>query len=116
MSPPKGFAAMPTARFLRGDKDPDVRANNQCRDVGGTHFCVGAQLSLGHVGDTAENDTGIGLLFVTNRGGDHGYSVALTSKAMRGLAGALEEMANMVDASAAKAAGDALDRAKAAGK
>jgi hypothetical protein len=35
---------------------------------------------------------------------------------MRGLAGALEEMASMVDASAAKSAAAALDRAKGAGK
>lgn len=114
MNAPKGFAAMPTARFLRGDQDPDIAAENECRTIGRTHFCVGAQLSLGHTGVGAENDTGVGLLFVTNRGGEHGYSVALTSKAMRGLAAALTEMADMVDRRAAKAAGAALD--KAAGK
>lgn len=116
MNAPKGFAAMPGARFLRGDVDPDVRAENECRVIGGTHFCAAGSVSLGHVGEQAENTTGIGLLFLTNRGGEHGLSVALTSKAMRGLAGALIEMANMVDANAARDAAAAIARAKGAGK
>lgn len=69
MNAPKGFAAMPGARFLRGDVDPDVRAENECRVIGGTHFCAAGSVSLGHVGEQAENATGIGLLLLTNRGG-----------------------------------------------
>jgi hypothetical protein len=114
MTAQNGFHAMEGAEFLRGDKDPDVRAANECRTIGGVHFCAAQELGLGHIGAQAENDTGVGLIFVTRRGGDHGLSVALTPKAMRGLSNALLKMADMVDANAAATASAALN--KAAGK
>jgi hypothetical protein len=69
MSAPEGFHAMHGAKFLSGKDDPDVAAENECRDIGGVHYCVGSTLSLGHLGDGPTNDTGIGLLFMTRRGG-----------------------------------------------
>lgn len=116
MNAPKGFVAMPTAEFLRGDEDPDVHAENECRQIGDTHFCAAAEVSLGHAGEHAENDTGVGLLFLTRRGGEHGLSFPLTSKAMRSLSGALLHMADMVDANASSKAADLIQRAKGAGK
>lgn len=116
MTVPHGFHAIPGAELLSGDTDPDIRAENECRQIGATHFCAASSLSLGHVGAQATNDTGIGLVFVTNRGGEHGLSVALTPKAMRGLSAALLEMADMVERQAIACARDVIARAAGAGK
>lgn len=69
MNIPYGFHAQPGATIQSSDTDPDVSAANECRDVGNIHYCAGASLSLGYVGESPTNNTGIGLLFVTRRGG-----------------------------------------------
>lgn len=70
MSAPHGFQPMPGAVEHSGAEDPDIATNNRCRDVGGTHYCAAGSLRLGFEGeDGSTNDTGVGLLFVTRRGG-----------------------------------------------
>lgn len=117
MSAPHGFQPMPGAVEHSGAEDPDIATNNRCRDVGGTHYCAAGSLRLGFEGeDGSTNDTGVGLLFVTRRGGEVGLSVALTPKAMRALSAALLEIADMAEAGAAKLASDAIARAQGAAK
>ena len=116
MTYPEGFNFMPGAVHLSGATDPDVRAENECRQVGPIHYCPGQSIGLGHAGDGPQNDTGIGLVFVPARGGVAGLSVAMTPKSMRSFAEALCKMADMIDATAAELAAAALARATGAGK
>lgn len=109
-----GFRVSADAIVQRSSEDPDIRADNRCRDIGGVHFCVAGRMSLGYEGIEGSNMTGVGLLFMTRKGGDVGLSVALTPKAMRSLAQTLERVAGEIEATASQAATAALK--KAAGK
>lgn len=109
-----GFNIAADAIVQRSSEDPDIRADNRCRNIGEVHFCAAGRMSLGYEGISDTNSTGVGILFLTRRGGDVGLSIALTPKAMRSLAASLERMASDVEDLAATAATVALQ--KAAGK
>lgn len=113
-TPLYGFHVAPGAIVQNSADDPDVRAENRCRDVGDVHFCAAGRMSLGYEGASDTNGTGVAILFMTRRGGDVGLSIALTPKAMRSLADTMQRMASDIEAAATKAAGDALDAASAA--
>lgn len=116
MSEFPGFHVAPGAVIQRSSDDPDIRASNQCRDVGAVHFCTAERMTLGYQGVSDNNPTGVGILFMTRRGGEVGLSIALTPKAMRSLCTSLDRMASEIEANAAREATAVIDRAKAAGK
>lgn len=116
MSDFNGFHVAPGATVQRSSEDPDIRAENRCRDVGDVHFCTASRMSLGYEGASDNNPTGVGILFMTRRGGEVGLSIALTPKAMRALCSSLERMASEIEGNAAREAAAAIERAKGAGK
>lgn len=111
MSEFSGFHVRPDTIVQRSSEDPDIRADNHCRDVGDVHFCAAGRMSLGYEGITEANGTGVGILFMTCRGGDVGLSIALTPTAMRSLAQTLERMAHDIERTASQEAAAALLKA-----
>lgn len=92
--------------------NPDHHAANQHRLMDGKVYAPADNLKLGYEGAHVDHCIGAGLLFMSF--GDVGLSLAMPPPSLRALAAQLVRIADMADAAATKAAGEALDAATSA--
>lgn len=93
----------------RKSSDPDYKTVNHDRIVAGKIYGVADNFALGYEGASHDQVHGAGLLFVSQ--GETGLSVALSPATMRELAASLVKLAELAEASATRAAAEALSRA-----